>query len=210
MPDLYQQGDYDLAGFAVGAAERGTLLPRPDMMAGDVVLGLGSSGIHSNGFSLVRRIVEKSGLAWDAPAPFQPDLDLATSLLVPTKLYVRPILADLRAHLPIKGLAHITGGGLDENIPRVLPKTLSAQINLSSLTPPPVFGWLAREGNVLMREMLRTFNCGIGMTVIVAAEAKAEVADFLRAAGEEVHLIGELVPSRGNKAEVVYQGQLVL
>jgi len=165
---------------------------------------------HSNGFSLVRRIVEKSGLAFDAPSPFEAGMTLATSLLVPTKLYVIPILAALREKLPIKGLAHITGGGLDENIPRVLPSTLSAQIDLKSLVPPPVFGWLANVGNVSMREMLRTFNCGIGMAVIVAAEFQAEVTDFLREAGEEVSLIGELVPSAGDKAEVLYQGQLVL
>jgi len=210
MPDLYRSGDYDLAGFAVGAAERGALLPRKDMAAGDVVLGLGSSGLHSNGFSLVRRIVEQSGLALEAPAPFQPDTTLAASLLEPTRLYVRPLLTALRAKIPIKGLAHITGGGLDENIPRVLPEYLSAEIDLACLAPPPVFRWLATVGHVAPREMLRTFNCGIGMVVIVCAREQAAVTDFLQQEGEEVRLIGHLVPSPSRRSEVLYQGQLAL
>jgi len=212
MPDLYGKGDYDLAGFAVGAAERGTLLPnKQEMIPGDVVLGLRSSGLHSNGFSLVRRIVEKTGLDWRDAAPFSPDETLAEALLVPTRLYVRSLLAALRmqsAH--IKGLAHITGGGLDENIPRILPPHLSAEINLACLDPQPVFRWLAFEGQVAMREMLRTFNCGIGMAVITSVQHQAATRGLLEQAGETVSLIGQLVPAQGERPEVVYQGKLPL
>jgi len=210
MPDLYRQGDYDLAGFAVGAAERGQLLPRQDMVAGDVVLSLRSSGLHSNGFSLVRRIVEKSGLALEEASPFEANQTLASSLLVPTRLYVRSILAALRAEIPIKGLAHITGGGFDENIPRVLPTNLSVEIDLTQVTPQAVFRWLKAQGNVAAREMLRTFNCGVGMAVIVAEEKQAETINFLEQMGEEVHLIGRLVPSSPNHSRVIYHGQLDL
>src|SRR3954451_12585534 len=162
MPGLYAEGDYDLAGFAVGAAERGTLLPRPDIIAGDVLLGLPSSGVHSNGFSLVRRIVELSGLSWQAPAPFAPDRSLGDALLEPTRIYVKPLLAAIRATGAIKALAHITGGGFPDNIPRVLPKGLGAILDLGAIPVPPVFGWLAKTGGVTETEMLRTFNCGIG------------------------------------------------
>src|SRR3954463_5005514 len=168
MPGMYAAGDYDLAGFAVGAAERGTLLPRPDIAAGDVLLGLPSSGLHSNGFSLVRRIVEQSGLGWQAPAPFAPGRALGEALLEPTRIYVRPLLAALRAGAAIKGLVHVTGGGFPDNIPRVLPAGLGVRLDLDAIPIPAVFGWLAEAGGVSESEMLRTFNCGIGMIVIAA------------------------------------------
>ena len=170
MPGMYAGGDYDLAGFAVGAAERGELLPSADVVEGDVVLGLASSGVHSNGFSLVRRIVERSGLAWRRarrrPAAGR---SLAEALLAPTRIYVRPLLAAIRETGAIKALAHITGGGFPENIPRVLPEGVAVEIDLSRIAVPPVFGWLARTGGVETGEMLRTFNCGVGMVVVVAA-----------------------------------------
>ena len=172
MPGLYARGDFDLAGFAVGAAERGSLLPRGALAAGDVVIGLPSSGVHSNGFSLVRRIVAKSGLGWAAPAPFAPGQTLAEALLTPTRLYVKPLLAALKAAPQIAALAHLTGGGYPDNLPRVLPKALGVEIDLDAFAPPPVFGWLARTGGVNEAEMLRTFNCGFGM-VVVAPRASA-------------------------------------
>src|SRR5262249_6853770 len=166
MPGLYADGDYDLGGFAVGAAERGTLLPRADIAAGDAVIGLASSGLHSNGFSLVRRIVEQSGLALDAPAPFAPVMTLGATLLTPTRLYVKSCLRAIRESGAVKGLAHITGGGFTDNIPRVLPKHLGVGIDLPRLPVPPVFKWLAEQGGVAELELLRTFNCGIGLIAI--------------------------------------------
>jgi len=210
MPSLYGRGDYDLAGFAVGAAERGTLLPRDDVQAGDVVLALRSSGLHSNGFSLVRHIVEKSGLDLLAPAPFSNNESLAAALLVPTRIYVRSLLAALAEQIPIKALAHITGGGLDENIPRILPDHLHAEIDLTALKVPSVFQWLAHEGNVAPSEMLRTFNCGVGMVVIVAEQEQTRTIKFLEQAGEQVCLIGRLAPNQTGKPAVIYQGMLDL
>jgi phosphoribosylformylglycinamidine cyclo-ligase len=194
MPGLYARGDYDLAGFAVGAAERGTLLPRGDVQPGDVLLGLPSSGVHSNGFSLVRRIVEASGLAWDAPAPFAPGRSLGEALLEPTRIYVKPLLEVLRATGGIKALAHITGGGFPDNIPRVLPDGTGVRLDLPSIPIPPVFGWLSRTGGVAEPEMLRTFNCGIGMIVVVAPADVDAVGRALQAAGETAVLIGEVTP----------------
>jgi len=146
MPGLYDGSDYDLAGFAVGAAERGTLLPRPGIAPGDVVLGLPSSGVHSNGYSLVRRIVARTGIGWEAPAPFDTARSLGAALLEPTRIYVKPLLAALHATDGIRALAHITGGGFPDNLPRVLPDAVGIEIDLDALSPPPVFGWLAREG----------------------------------------------------------------
>ncbi|MBN9469904.1 MAG: phosphoribosylformylglycinamidine cyclo-ligase [Bosea sp.] len=209
MPGMYADKDYDLAGFAVGAAERGSLLPRADLVAGDVVLGLPSSGVHSNGFSLVRRIVALSGLAWEAPAPFAPELTLAEALLTPTRIYVRPLLQALKAAPGIKALAHITGGGFPDNIPRVLPDDLGVALDLSAIPVPAVFGWLAKVGGVAEREMLRTFNCGIGMIVVAsAAEADAVVA-ALREAGEAPVRLGEVTPA-GSEGQVAYHGKLSL
>jgi len=207
MPGLYAEKDYDLAGFAVGAVERGEILPRPDIAAGDVLIGLVSSGVHSNGYSLVRRLVVEEKLAWDAPAPFTSGVSLAEALLVPTRIYVQPVLQAIRATGAVKGLAHITGGGLSENLPRILPAGMAAHVDLAAWTLPPVFGWLRRAGNLDGAEMLRTFNCGIGM-VVVAAKAKAdEVLATLRAAGETPAAIGEVEPGRGVKSSAKGKGE---
>ena len=203
MPGMYNEGDYDLAGFSVGAVERGDLLPK-GVAEGDVLLGLASSGVHSNGYSLVRRIVERSGLNWDDPSPFC-NGTLAKALIEPTRIYVKSTLAALGKHGGIKGLAHITGGGLTENLPRVLPKNLSADIDLSALSPLLVFGWLKTEGAVEEAEMLRTFNCGIGMVMIVAAEEVEAVSATLDEHGESVSRLGVLTPGDG---EVHFSGQI--
>jgi phosphoribosylformylglycinamidine cyclo-ligase len=208
MPGLYSGGDYDLAGFAVGAAERGTLLPRMDIEAGDVLLGLASSGVHSNGFSLVRRIVEISGLNWTDPAPFDAAKTLGEALLVPTRIYVKPLLAALKQTSGIKALAHITGGGFPDNIPRVLPEHLAAEVNLSAIAVPPVFSWLSKAGGVAQLEMLRTFNCGVGMIAVVDTSMAEAVAATLTAQGERVAVLGKLIENQGQR--VVYQGSLAL
>ena len=209
MPGMYRDGDYDLAGFAVGAAERGTLLPSAEIADGDVLLGLASSGLHSNGFSLVRRIVESADLAWDRPAPFDADRTLAEALLTPTRIYVRSVLQVLRETAAIKALVHITGGGFPENIPRVLPETLAARIDLSAVAPQPVFSWLAKTGGVETMEMLRTFNCGVGMIAAVAPDDAERVLQAFEAAGEQVVHLGKLAP-RGDQAGVHYEGALSL
>lgn len=208
MPGLYKDGDYDLAGFAVGAAERGTLLPRPDIRKGDAVIGLASSGVHSNGFSLVRRIVEQSGVAFDAPAPFAPVMTLAGALLTPTKLYVKSCLRAIRDTGAVKGLAHITGGGFTDNIPRVLPEGLGVRIDLAKLPVLPVFKWLAAQGGIEERELLRTFNCGIGMIAIVAPDGVDAVTEALAASGETVVTLGEVVEASGER--VLYDNALDL
>jgi phosphoribosylformylglycinamidine cyclo-ligase len=209
MPGLYQPGDYDLAGFAVGAAERGTLLPRDDIAAGDVVLGLASSGVHSNGYSLVRRIVQRAGLGWDAPAPFATGRDLGTALIEPTRIYVTACLTAIRETKAVKALAHITGGGFPDNIPRVLPKGLGAEIDLAQVPVLPVFQWLARAGDVDQLEMLRTFNCGIGMIVVVAAAQADAVTAAFTAAGERVARLGTIVPNTTDE-RVHFSGRLDL
>src|ERR1700736_1905328 len=209
MPGLYKDGDYDLAGFAVGAAERGTLLPRPDIAAGDAVIGLAASGVHSNGFSLVRRIVEISGLGFEAQAPFSPVMTLGGALLTPTRLYVKSCLRAIRETGAVKGLAHITGGGFTDNIPRVLPKHLGVGIDLARLPVLPVFKWLAEQGGVAELELLRTFNCGIGMIAIVEPGAIEKVTEMLTESGESVALLGEVIPAAGEH-RVVYNGHLDL
>jgi phosphoribosylformylglycinamidine cyclo-ligase len=209
MPGLYKDGDYDLGGFAVGAAERGTLLPGRDIEAGDAVIGMASSGVHSNGFSLVRKIVEKSGLGYDAQAPFSPIMTLGGALLTPTKLYVKSCLRAIRETGAIKGLAHITGGGFTDNIPRVLPKHLGVRINLPNLNVLPVFKWLAAEGGIAELELLRTFNCGVGMIAIVRRDAVHAVMDLLRESGEAVSLLGDVIAVEGDE-RVVYDGHLDL
>lgn len=208
MPGMYRDGDYDLAGFAVGAAERGQLLPTDDVVEGDVLLGLASSGLHSNGFSLVRRIVASSGLPWDAPASFADGRTLAQALLEPTRIYVRAILESIGGTHGIKALAHITGGGFPENIPRVLPKDFAAELDLAAIEVPPVFSWLAETGGVAAGEMMRTFNCGIGMVAVVARGQAAQVAAVLQQAGEKVTPIGRIVPRRD--AGVIYRGEIGL
>jgi phosphoribosylformylglycinamidine cyclo-ligase len=197
MPGLYAGDDYDLAGFSVGAVERDALLPRPDVKAGDILLGLPSSGVHSNGYSLVRRIVEKSGANLDGKAPFDAARTLGEALLTPTRIYVKPVLAAIKATPGIKALAHITGGGFVDNIPRVLPENLAAKIDLAKIPVLPVFQWLAKEGGVAELEMLRTFNCGIGLILAVDAAKLADVESALRAAGEKPIRIGEIVSHQG-------------
>ena len=212
MPGMYHGDDYDLAGFAVGAVERGEILPRADMSAGDVLIGLPSSGVHSNGYSLVRRLVAKEGLAWDAKAPFDGSATLAAALLTPTRIYVRQILAAIRAtggsgeRGAVKALSHITGGGLSENLPRVMPDKLAARVDLSAVAVPPVFGWLQRIAGLGEAEMLRTFNCGVGM-VVVADKARADaVLGAVRNAGELPFVLGEIEPGRGIKSEAKGKG----
>jgi len=193
MPGMYHPGDYDLAGFSVGAAERSALLPA-GVQAGDTLLGLASSGVHSNGFSLVRRLVELSGVALDAPAPFAPALSLGEALMAPTRIYVAPLLALHRAGL-LRAAAHITGGGLPGNVPRVLPDGLHAVLDAGAWPLPPVFRWLAGAGGVAPDEMLRVFNCGIGMVLAVADPDAA--AALLREHGEQVHRIGHIEAGDG-------------
>ena len=199
MPGLYAPGDFDIAGFAVGAAERGRCCPRPGLKAGDPVFGLPSSGVHSNGFSLVRRIVARSGLGWDAPAPFDPSRSLAAALLTPTRLYVRPLLQALGRTQGIYALAHMTGGGFPDNLPRVLDEGLAVSLNLDAFAPPPVFSWLAAVGGLDQEEMLRTFNCGFGMVAFVSAAHDEEAREALAGAGLSPVLIGELVPAAGGR-----------
>ncbi|AGT09156.1 phosphoribosylformylglycinamidine cyclo-ligase [Paracoccus aminophilus] len=201
MPGMYHAGDFDLAGFAVGALERGTALPR-DVRDGDVLIGLLSDGVHSNGFSLVRRVAEKAGLGWKDPAPFAPGT-LGQALLTPTRLYVRPVLEAIRAG-GVHAAAHITGGGITENLPRVLPKGLGAEVDLDSWTLPAVFDWLAEAGNIAEAEMLKTFNSGIGMILAVEATRAAEIETLLQAAGETTARLGAVVPGEG----VRYSGRL--
>jgi len=201
MPGMYHGDDFDLAGFAVGAMERGQHLPQ-GVAEGDVLLGLASDGVHSNGYSLVRRIVAQAGLGWDDPSPFG-DGPLGAALLIPTRLYVRPVLAAIRAG-GVHGLAHITGGGLTENLPRILPAGLGADIDLTAWTMPPVFAWLARAGDIAGAEMLKTFNAGIGMVLVVAPARADGIAELLTGMGERVHHLGKVVEGQG----VRYRGQL--
>lgn len=193
MPGFYAEGDYDLAGFAVGAAERGAILTGEGAACGDVILGLASSGLHSNGFSLVRRIVADLGLRYDAPAPFAPSMTLGEALLAPTRIYVRSCLAAI-ATGGVKALAHITGGGLTDNVPRVLPGHLAAEIDAGTWPLAAVFSWLAAAARLPHSELARTFNCGIGMVLVVEPGRVAEVIAALAAAGERVFTIGRLVP----------------
>jgi phosphoribosylformylglycinamidine cyclo-ligase len=210
MPGLYRDGDYDLAGFAVGAAERDALLPRPNIGAGDMVLGLASSGIHSNGYSLARRVAEKSGLPWDAPAPFDKSKTLGEALLTPTRIYVKSCLAAMRETTALKGLAHITGGGFPDNIPRVLPEGAGVALDLARVPVLPVFKWLAATGGIAEPEMLRTFNCGIGMIAIVDAGGADAISDVLTRAGETVVRLGRVTAAGAGAQRVSYSGRLDL
>ncbi|WP_298934907.1 phosphoribosylformylglycinamidine cyclo-ligase [uncultured Ruegeria sp.] len=202
MPGMYPDGDFDLAGFSVGAMERGADLP-DCVQAGDVLLGLASNGVHSNGYSLVRKLVELSGLGWDSASPFG-DGSLGEALLTPTRLYVKPALAAIRAG-GVHALAHITGGGLTENLPRVLPEGMGAQVDLGAWDLPPVFGWMAQTGGIAEAEMLKTFNCGIGMILVCAEDRAADLAQLLQDAGEAVSRLGEITEKSG----VAYSGKLL-
>ena len=201
MPGMYHKGDFDLAGFAVGAMERGTELPA-GVVEGDVLLGLASSGVHSNGYSLVRRLVEVSGLGWSSASPFS-EGSLGEALLAPTRLYVKQALKAVRAG-GVHALAHITGGGLTENLPRVLPEGLGASIDLQSWALPPVFRWLRTQGGISEAEMLKTFNCGIGMILSVSADRADALTALLEAEGETVSRLGTVTKGQG----VSYTGVL--
>jgi phosphoribosylformylglycinamidine cyclo-ligase len=205
MPGLYGGGDYDLAGFAVGAVERDRLLTGDAVAAGDRVLGLASSGLHSNGFSLVRRIVAEAGLDLTAPAPFDAGQSLGEALLAPTRIYVPGCLAAI-ATGGVKALAHITGGGLLENVPRVLPAGLSVEIDAGAWPVPAVFGWLAEGGKVAPEEMARTFNMGIGMVVIAAPDATGKIEAALREAGEEVTALGVVTARPADGPAITIEG----
>jgi phosphoribosylformylglycinamidine cyclo-ligase len=209
MPGVYSGNDYDLAGFAVGAVERDAVLPRTDVAEGDFIIGLASSGVHSNGYSLVRKVVEKSGVSWSTPAPFMTGKSLGESILAPTRIYVKSCLAAIRGTKAVKGLAHITGGGFPDNIPRVLPKGLGARINLAAVPVLPVFKWLADAGGIAQSEMLRTFNCGIGMIVIVSAKDSDTVMQAFTRSGEKVVALGH-VGKTSDGERVVYDGKLDL
>ncbi|RJK98972.1 phosphoribosylformylglycinamidine cyclo-ligase [Paracoccus aestuarii] len=201
MPGMYHDGDFDLAGFAVGAMNRGASLPS-GVAQGDVLLGLASDGVHSNGYSLVRKVAERAGLAWSDAAPFA-DATLGEALLTPTRLYVKPALAAIRSG-GVRALAHITGGGLTENLPRVLPKDLGADIDLAAWSLPPVFAWLAQAGGIDQPEMLKTFNSGIGMILVVAPDRAEALAALLDEMGETVHRLGTVTPGAG----IRYSGAL--
>jgi len=202
MPGMYHGKDFDLAGFAVGAMERGTHLPQ-GVVAGDVLLGLASNGVHSNGYSLVRKVVERAGLAWADPCPFA-EGSVGQVLLAPTRLYVKQALAAIRAG-GVHGLAHITGGGLTENLPRVLPEGLGATIDLTAWELPPVFRWMAGVAGFDEAELLKTFNSGIGMIAVVAADRAEALAALLREQGETVYPLGHVTPGEG----VTYRGSIL-
>ncbi len=206
MPGMYAPGHYDLAGFCVGAVERGEVLPRPDVQDGDIVLGLASSGLHSNGYSLVRHVVETTGLSFQDPAPFDRGQALGEALLTPTRIYVAACLKALSSGPGLKALAHITGGGLIENIPRVLPDGLGVRLDAGAWQMPPVFMWLAKAGPVAPTELARTFNCGIGMVAVVAPEAAERISAAFDTAGETVTRIGTVVPASGDAARVSIHG----
>jgi phosphoribosylaminoimidazole synthetase len=192
MPGMYSGGDYDMAGFCVGAVDRDKVLPRlGDQKPGDILIGLGSSGPHSNGYSLIRRIVERSGLAWEADAPFAPGMSLAEALLAPTRIYVKTVLPHLKAGR-IEGLAHITGGGLIENPPRAIAEGLEARFDWNAWQLPPVFQWLQEVGGISDHELRRTFNCGVGLMLIVDTHDLPDVLEGLVRAGEDAFVIGEL------------------
>jgi phosphoribosylformylglycinamidine cyclo-ligase len=207
MPGMYAGNDYDLAGFAVGAVERGAILPRSDVAPGDVLIALPSSGVHSNGYSLVRRLVGEAKAAWDKPAPFDGSTSLAAALLAPTRIYVKPMLKAIRETSAIKAIAHITGGGISENVPRVLPDGLAAHVDLSRWNAQPVFGWLQQVGRIDDAEMLRTFNCGLGLIAVVAQARADDVVRALTAAGESPLRIGAIEPGSGNKTQAKGKGE---
>jgi phosphoribosylformylglycinamidine cyclo-ligase len=208
MPGLYRKGDFDLAGFTVGAVERGAVLPQTETMReGDILIGVASSGVHSNGYSLVRKIVETSGLSLTSPAPFAQGQSLGEALLTPTRLYVKSALRAI-ATGGIKGLAHITGGGISGNLPRVLPQGLDADVDLSAWKLPSIFHWLREEASLPDEEMLRTFNCGIGLIAVTDSAQTASAIAAFRAAGEHAFPIGSLIASKGGEPLVVYRDAL--
>lgn len=203
MPSMYPEGEYDLAGFAVGAVEKADIIDGSKIVAGDVVLGLASSGAHSNGYSLIRKVIEVSGADLSTDFHGRP---LADAVLAPTRIYVKPLLALMQAHAGIvHGMAHITGGGITENVPRVIPDGLTARIDSKSWTLPPLFQWLQKAGNIADAEMYRVFNCGIGMAVIVSAANADKAAAFLREQGETVHVIGRIAAMEGDQPKTIVE-----
>jgi len=200
MPGMYADGDYDLAGFCVGIVEKDNIIDGSKVKAGDKLIGIASSGPHSNGYSLIRKIIEKSGLSLNDNVNGKP---LGKTLLEPTQIYVKPLLELLKT-VPVHAMAHITGGGITENLPRVLPKDLSANIELSAWQLPEIFAWLQQQGNVDLADMLVTFNCGIGMIVCVAAEDEASTLKILAQQGETAFAIGEIVPAHTDANRVNY------
>ncbi|MDW8124686.1 MAG: phosphoribosylformylglycinamidine cyclo-ligase [Geminicoccaceae bacterium] len=202
MPGLYAPGQMDLAGFAVGAVERDEILPRPGIAPGDVILGLASSGVHANGFSLVRLILEERGLGIDDPAPFAPGCTLAEALLEPTRIYVGSALAAVRAG-GVKAMAHITGGGLVENLPRVLPEGVVARLDARAWPLPPVFAWLREAGKLRPLELARTFNAGLGLVLVVAPERASALRALLTARGESVVEAGRIEPGSGRPRVII-------
>ncbi len=208
MPGMYGEGEYDLAGFCVGAVERDQILPSKDIAQGDVILGIKSNGIHSNGFSLVRKIVEVSGAKLSDNAPFADGKTLGEALLVPTKMYVKSCLAAIRQTTGVKALAHITGGGITENLPRVLRDNICAEINLDKLQIPKVFAWLAEHGGMEAAEMLKTFNCGVGMIMVVKPQQADAVIKVLNDNGETAYSLGKIINQDGG--QVVYSGKFSL
>jgi len=199
MPGMYAEADYDLAGFAVGAVERDQLMTGAEVKPGDILLGLASSGLHSNGFSLVRRLIADQGLDYAADCPFDPGRSLAEALLEPTRIYVAACLTAIRGG-GVKALSHITGGGFVENLPRVLPDGVTAYIDASRWPKPPVFGWLASTGGIAADEMMRTFNCGLGMVVVVEPDAADRIEAGFADAGEAVYRVGQLAASDDDSA----------
>ncbi|MDP3124826.1 MAG: phosphoribosylformylglycinamidine cyclo-ligase [Thiobacillus sp.] len=200
MPSMYPEGEYDLAGFAVGVVEKSKVIGGVDIVPGDVVLGLASSGVHSNGFSLVRKLIDVSGIGLKSDFHGQPFADV---LMAPTRIYVKPLLA-LMQQMNVKGMAHITGGGVTGNLPRCLPEAVAARVDAGSWPRTPLFTWLQQAGNVAPDEMLRTFNCGIGMCVVVAASDAAAAMAQLQASGETVWQIGEIVARPEGAEQVIY------
>jgi phosphoribosylformylglycinamidine cyclo-ligase len=201
MPSMYPEGEYDLAGFAVGAVEKADIIDGSRIGVGDVVLGLASSGAHSNGYSLIRKVIEVSGADLSADFHGRP---LADAVLAPTRIYVKPLLALMQSHAGmVHGMAHITGGGITENVPRVIPDGLTARIDAKSWTLPPLFQWLQQAGNIADAEMHRVFNCGIGMAVIVSAANAEQAAAFLRAQGETVHVIGRIDAAKTGEPKTI-------
>jgi phosphoribosylamine--glycine ligase/phosphoribosylformylglycinamidine cyclo-ligase len=203
MPGMYHADDYDLAGFAVGAVERSQILPRPDITAGDVLIGIASSGPHSNGYSLIRKVVTLAGLDFADPAPWSPNQSVGDALLTPTRIYIKQLLPGIKAGL-FKGMSHITGGGFTENIPRIFEKDsgLGVSLDISAWTLPDVWKWIMKTGNISPTEMARTFNCGVGMVIIVGADQLDQAMSSLKANGEEAFIMGQVVAQPG----VQYEG----
>ena len=205
MPGMYKDGDYDLAGFCVGAVERDEILTGDGVCDGDILLGLASSGVHSNGFSLVRRLVADSGVGYHAPCPFDESREFGAALLTPTRIYVKSTLAALKSG-HIKAISHITGGGFVENIPRILPETVAAHVDAGRWTLPPVFDWLREAGNISPLEMAKTFNCGVGLVVVVKPEGAEETRKILEQNGETVYTLGQVIKRQASEPATVVTG----